>query len=241
MTRSVAIGACVCALAGCSSTKSGNAVMPLAPTTLSIREIAVVGDATAALNLGDTRQFVATAALSDGTVQDVTGLATWTSDAAATATVIAGLVRGVTPGTATVGIRYRDVAKAFSLRVAGGGSDQDSSGGSTGGGTTPGSGGSSGSGAGSGSSSSSSASSIEFTGSPVLGLGDRSSIKVIATMNDGSRRDVTGDATFASSNPAVAAISKSGEISAQGIGTAFVTARYGDRSASTPVIVLPRV
>lgn len=55
---------------------------------------------------GQTTQLQATAQLSDGTSQTVTGTATWSSGSPSVATVSAGLVTGQTAGTSVIGASY---------------------------------------------------------------------------------------------------------------------------------------
>jgi trimeric autotransporter adhesin len=69
---------------------------PLTPTGLTI------APTTASIAVGAATTFVATLSLSDGTTQDVTATATWSSSAAGVATVSAGRATGVAAGTATI-------------------------------------------------------------------------------------------------------------------------------------------
>src|SRR5438093_11044439 len=82
---------------GCGSSTS--------PTTVST--VAVTGTAPA---VGASSQFPATATLMDGTSQDVTTLATWSSSNVSAATVSsAGLVTGVAGGAVTIQATYQNV------------------------------------------------------------------------------------------------------------------------------------
>ncbi len=92
---------------------SASIAVTVTPAALSSVTVAPAGPLTLALGqaqpatggpLGPTQQLTATANYSNGTTQDVTAIATWASDAAATvANPAAGLViAGTTPGTANI-------------------------------------------------------------------------------------------------------------------------------------------
>jgi RHS repeat-associated protein len=93
--------------AGCSTVTGNVDVTPYRAasdasctgTTVSSIEIA---PSTATLNQGQSTQFTATATYSDGTTDDVTNTADWTSSAATVAGVDAGDVSALSPGVATI-------------------------------------------------------------------------------------------------------------------------------------------
>lgn len=67
---------------------------------------------------GTTRQFVATATYSDGTTQDVTSVATWTSSSTAVATITsAGLATGQSAGTSTIAAKQGAITGSTTLTV----------------------------------------------------------------------------------------------------------------------------
>jgi len=83
------------------------------PTTVST--VAVAGTAPA---VGATSQFTATATLMDGTSQDVTALATWSSTNSSAASVSsAGLVTGVASGAVTIQATYQSVTGSDPITV----------------------------------------------------------------------------------------------------------------------------
>ena len=83
------------------------------PTTVST--VAVAGTAPA---VGATSQFTATATLMNGTTQDVTSLATWSSSNSSEATVsTSGLVAGIGAGTVTIQATYQSVTGADQITV----------------------------------------------------------------------------------------------------------------------------
>lgn len=69
-------------------------------TDCEVTGVEVTGDN--AVVVGAELQLTATASLDDGTLMDVTLSALWESDTPAVATVDAGLVTGVSPGSATI-------------------------------------------------------------------------------------------------------------------------------------------
>jgi hypothetical protein len=74
----------------------------------SVTSVTVTGVAPA---IGATAQFTATATMGDGTTQNVTSQATWTTSNAGIATVsAAGVVTGVAGGSVTVGATYQSVS-----------------------------------------------------------------------------------------------------------------------------------
>jgi hypothetical protein len=66
---------------------------------------------------GQTVQLQATAQLSDGTSQTVTGAATWSSGSPSVATVSAGLVTGQTAGTSVIGASYSGKTAQMTMTV----------------------------------------------------------------------------------------------------------------------------
>jgi len=76
---------------------------------------------TATIAVGATQSFTADATLSDGTHQNVTDSATWTSSATTIATVATtGVATGVAAGMATIGARFAGVAGSATLTVSAG-------------------------------------------------------------------------------------------------------------------------
>jgi uncharacterized protein YjdB len=83
------------------------------PTTVST--VAVTGTAPA---IGATSQFTATATFMDGTSQDVTSQATWSSSNTSDATVSSiGLVTGVAAGTVAIQATYQNVIGSDQITV----------------------------------------------------------------------------------------------------------------------------
>ena len=149
-------------------------------TSATLQSIAV-DPATIVLPAGLSRQVTVTGTFSDGTTQDLTALATWSSSAPAIASVSnamgsAGLVSLLAPGSATItaNVVVGGVTLAADVSVA---------------------------------VSNAFVKSIAVTGSPTLPAGYKTQFIAVATYSDGSSLDVTKQATWTSSNTAVATIS----------------------------------
>lgn len=77
-----------------------------------------VAPAASAMPLGLSQQFTATAQFSDGTTQDITGVAAWSSSSKSIATVTAsGLVTAVNIGAATISATFESVTGSTSVTV----------------------------------------------------------------------------------------------------------------------------
>ncbi len=72
------------------------------------------------------------------------------------------------------------------------------------------------------------------------GPGQTFRMNVRATFTDGSTRDVTSTALFLSNNEGTAKVGADGTLTTGARGEAFVTARYGEFTVGTQVIVLPK-
>ena len=93
------------ALAACGGGNSSPT--PVAPSAPTVTGVAITGTATLT-SRGQTSQLTATATMSNGTTQAVTGQATWQSSNTAVATVsAAGVVTAVGDGEATVTATYQ--------------------------------------------------------------------------------------------------------------------------------------
>jgi hypothetical protein len=183
-------------------------------TSATLQSIAV-DPATIALPAGQSRQVTVTGTFSDGTTQDLTALAAWSSSAPAIASVSnamgsAGLVSLLAPGHATVtaNVVVGAVTLAADVSVA---------------------------------VSNAFVKSIAVTGSPTLPAGYKTKFIAVATYSDGSSLDVTKQATWTSSNTAVATISTASPTQgfATGItsGTTIISAKVGGVQGSTSLTV----
>ncbi len=80
---------------------------------------------------------------------------------------------------------------------------------------------------------------LQITPSSISGLpaGDFQQLTATATFTDGSSQNVTSSATYYTSDPTVATVNQSGNVSAVGPGSATITATLGGTTATVPVTV----
>jgi hypothetical protein len=104
-------------VAGCGGSGGGGGT-PVTPTP-TVTSVTVVGAGSPAV--GDTAQFIATAAFSDGTTQTVTGQATWESSNSAVVSVTSGgLASFLAAGDADVKATYKSVSGTSHVTVSAG-------------------------------------------------------------------------------------------------------------------------
>jgi len=84
-----------------------------APTLVSI----AITPATASVIAGHSQQFTATGTYSNGTTQNLTSSATWSSSNVAFATVSAGLATGIAQGTATIKAKSGTITGSATLTI----------------------------------------------------------------------------------------------------------------------------
>jgi len=184
---------------------------------------------TATVLVGASSQLTVTAAMSDGSQQNVTSQASWTSGAPQIATVSAGLVRGVAPGTATLQVGFSGASAQIPVQV------QAAPGGG-GGGTGGGGNGGGGNGGGGSGGNPPSVQNLVVGGSMNLTAGGTSQLTAIASLSDGSQQNVTAQATWASSAPQVATVS-AGLVHGVAAGSATIQVAYGGSNAQVKVKV----
>src|SRR5690349_4805705 len=83
---------------------------------------------------------------------------------------------------------------------------------------------------------------MQIEGPPVRDIGavgDTLQLRAIATFDDGTRPDVTAEATWTVTNPNVLSVTSRGLVTAVGNGGAFVSATYRERSGTTNLTVRP--
>ncbi len=99
-----------------SGSLTGSAVLTVTPATLTA---VVVVPTSPTVGINGNVQFTATGIFSDGSTQDVTSLATWSSSAANVALINnAGLTTGLTEGTSTITADYEGVSGTSTLTVS---------------------------------------------------------------------------------------------------------------------------
>ena len=113
MLRGVAAGTSVISAAFGGKTATSNA-QTLAATVTSI----AISPATAAINVGATQTYIATALYSDNSAAVITNSAQWTSSNTGVATVMnTGVATGVTPGTTTISATFNGQSANAALTV----------------------------------------------------------------------------------------------------------------------------
>ncbi len=191
-------------LAGCSGSGGDKKTSPTGPTLERIEVIPMQSQIAA----GATAPFQATGFYDNGTKQDLTTNAVWTSSNDAVAAVSnsqdsVGLVLGRAAGTATVSANVNDIVGSGRLTVA----------------------------------------SLDLRAIEVLAEyynfapGTTQALTAYGLFEDSSRYDVTKLVTWTSSDPAVVAVDAGGTISAVAVGTATISAKYGDFSSDIPLTV----
>lgn len=199
-------------------TAAVGAVQAQATVTVTAAVVASVAltPPTPSLPLGTSQALVATATWTDGTTQDVTGLATFASSNEALATVsnatgTHGLVQSVAMGTATVSATFSGVTGQIPVAV------------------TP-----------------ASLVSVGVTPvSASLPAGRSQQLVATGVYTDSSTRDLTTTATWTSSDVTRVTVSNAagtqGQVTALAVGTATVTATVGGVSGAAAITATPAV
>ena len=92
----------IAAITATSGGKSGAGTLTVVPVGVTLSSIAVT-PAAASVPIGGTQAFVSTGTYSDGSIVDITAIATWTSNNLPVATVLpTGVGTGLSAGTATI-------------------------------------------------------------------------------------------------------------------------------------------
>ena len=253
LAKSVAVGCALLALQACNRNANPNAPTRIvnipATNSSTIQSIQIArGESDSNVTVGQSVQLRAVARLVDGTDQDITSLATWTSDNPSVATVSSGLVTAVRSGAARIRASYQTATgeEAFSVADAAAGptpKDEGSGSASDGAGTSGGgsnSGGTDSGGTNSGGSNiPPTVQKIVITGDHDIPVGKNGQLHAIAYMSDGSQKDVTASSNWSNDNSIIGAISQSGVFTGLTPGSNVVTANYKGTSASQPVQVTP--
>jgi uncharacterized protein YjdB len=183
----------------------------LGVTNAILSSIAIKPGADATIVKGTTKQFAATGTFNDGTQQDITTLASWTSTVATVATVgdsggKDGLATALAVGQTTIGAAFAGQAATLKLTVV-----------------------------------ATALASIAIAPTTrTIAKGTTAQFKATATYSDNSTQDITAAATWSSSAPAVATISNDttdGLASALTAGTTTIRAQYNGQSATATLTV----
>lgn len=184
----------------------------VAPPTVVLVSLAVTPTA-AMLVAGDLQQYAAIGTYSDGTTADLTTQCTWTSSATTVLDIgnTTGLATSVSAGTADV------------VATAPGGTIQGAATATV----TP---------------APTTLLVIAVTPtSPALVRGGTQQLTATGTWSDGTTTDVTATSNWSTSDAAVASIDLTGLVTAQGGGTATITAATGTLSGTATVTVAPHI
>jgi hypothetical protein len=192
--------------------RTANATVTVLAAPLQSIGIGSVGTIT----IGQTVNLVATGFFADGSKQDVTAQATWSSSDASIASVgntssTKGQLTGMAVGTATVTASILAISGTLQVTV-----------------------------------SNSPMASIQITPpQPVLPQGVTQAFKATATYANGTTADVTQQATWSTGDASVLTVVASGAnaglATAQAPGTTSITARVGTVTGTTSVTVIPQV
>src|SRR5207244_3741606 len=158
--------------------------------------------------LGTTQQFTAAGTYTDGTTQDVTGTATWSSSSAKVAVIsndsgTGGLATSSALGTTNIKAVLGPISDSTLLTVG----------------------------------DAALVSILVTPVSPSIALGLPQQFAATGTYSDGSTQDLTQSVTWTSSLPAVAGIDTAGLASSTSIGSTSITAALGSVSASSLLTV----
>lgn len=209
----VAAGGMVTAVAGGSlsiSAKMGN-VSGAANLTVTVNVVLAsiaVTPANPAAAPGTKEQFIATGSYSDGTTQNLTGSATWSSSNTAVATISTtmptqGLAKTLAAGSSTITATSGTVSGSTTLTVT-----------------------------------AAVINSIAVTpANPNIPLGISQQFTATGTFSDGSVQDVTGVVTWKSSSTGVASITVSGLATGLNIGATTISATMGTVSGNAALTV----
>lgn len=173
---------------------------------VALQSIAVT-PATASLANGLTQQFIATGTFTDASTQDITAVATWSTDSNKATVSASGLATGVAQGTAHIIATRNSLTAQATLTVSVPVID-----------------------------------SVAVSPASVsLAKGRTQQLSAAAVYSDDSNQDVTGVATWTSSDPNVATVTVAGLVTAVTVGSATITATDGGKAGTTAVSVTAAV
>jgi len=186
-----------------------NAGVPLVVNPAALATIAITPQAPT-IALGTSQQFTAMGTYTDGSMQDVTTVVTWSSSNAMVAIISNnsgsfGLATSSGQGTATITATSASVFSSTSITVG-----------------------------------QASVSSIAVTPSSIsINVGSSEQFTAVATYSDGSSHDITQSATWTSSTPDVAAVNSTGLATGMMAGMTTVSASAGSVTGSASLTVAP--
>jgi uncharacterized protein YjdB len=188
-----------------SGTVSGSTTLTVSPAVLV--SIAVT-PAIPVISVGTTQQFTATGTFTDGSTQNITDTAQWSSDTPSVATIsnvspTQGLASSVGEGTANITATSGTISGSTPLTVT-----------------------------------SATLESIAVTPTmPSIASGTAQQFTATGTYSDGSTQNLTSTAMWSSDTPSTATVNNAGLAQSVGIGTANITATSGAVSGTTMLTV----
>ncbi|MGC1903298.1 MAG: Ig-like domain-containing protein [Candidatus Acidiferrum sp.] len=217
---SLLMAACSGMHSNTNSGGSGGATSPTSPSSASLTGVSVSPNP-ASVSVSATVSFRAIGTYSDGTTQDLTSTAQWSSSNTSVAAInTPGVATGMAAGTATIAAQSGGLAGSAALTVS-------SSGGGGGGGGTGGGGGAG-----------ANLSSITIApANPSIPVHTMQQLTATGTYTDGSSADLTALVTWSSSANTVATVNATGAITGLSAGTAMITATLNSVSQSTTATV----
>ncbi|MCU1299373.1 MAG: LigC protein [Acidobacteriaceae bacterium] len=174
------------------------------PTLVSI----AIGPTYSSIAPGTIAKFTATGTYSDGSTNDVTGIVTWSSSAAAVATIsnaisTHGWAKGIAQGQSTITATSASVQASAVLNVT-----------------------------------NATISSVAINpANPNIPLGTNQVFAALGTFSDNTIQDITNTTTWTTSNNTIASITVSGVATARKAGAATITATFGSVTQSTTLTV----
>ena len=199
------VGTGATSITATSGSITGSAVLTVTPAALVAISVAPQNPS---IPLGTTQQFAATGTFTDGSNQDITASATWSSSSVMVAIVsntagTQGLSTSAGVGTTTITATLGALAASTVLTV-----------------NNP------------------QLVSIAIGPlNPVVTLGATQQFSATGTYTDGSKQDVTASATWSSSNPGIAGVNVTGLATTSGVGSTTIAATVGAVSSSTILTV----
>ncbi len=186
----------------------GTVIVTGGGTGPTVTGLTITGNTT--VQAGQTTQLQAIAQMSDGSSPTVTAQATWSSGSPGIATVAAGLVTGVTPGSAVITASFGGHTAQATVQVSASGGPP----------STP-----------------TTVLSLIVTGNTAINVGQTSQLQATAHMSDGTTQNATALSAWVSGTPGVATVSSSGLVTGQGAGQSTVTATFGGKSGQVTMQV----
>jgi len=187
-----------------SSGVSGSTSLTVtAPALVSM----AVSPSSVSIAASTTTQFTATGTFTDGSTQNITSTVNWSSSNPAVASIdvngVAGLAKGLTPGTSIITASSGSIASNATLTVT----------------------------------NASLLSIVVSPANPSIPLGTLQQFTATGNFSDGTTQDITGTVTWTSSNNRVASITTGGLATARNLGSVTITATSGSVSGSTQATV----